>query len=145
MTGWGENPLSHERYVGQSILLVVFVLGSAYFVRKTAEKNRPTQRMMLWAVAFSAFVPPYRALTWLAEIPSQTALGLEMGIYGLLFAGFGVASDRRGVFIVLFCQLMTGAALYWPDYVYVFLAICNVGGLSWLGWVWKNQQLSGEL
>ena len=139
LTGWGENPLSPQRYLGQTVILIAFVLATVFAMRRRGFKNRANRQIFDLVISFVVLIPPYRLVTVLAEVPSQTALSIEQAIYGLMFGGVATLSGQRGLPAVALCSAAALLGVAYPDWVYLWLATSNCLALSWLAWVWRRQ------
>ncbi|TNE45022.1 MAG: hypothetical protein EP343_27505 [Deltaproteobacteria bacterium] len=117
------------------ILILATLFGHRSLLRN--EANRRIMKLLgLLVIVF--FIQRVAVLT--LEIPFPKTVILEFVIFFLFIGVLAIFYDRMlfhaaGLYVLSFCS-----AIFWPDYVFVFMSIAHFFGMTTLAWLWSSDQ-----
>lgn len=136
--GW--TVITPTSMVVHGVTVLLFIVGIVGLLRRELLQNQANRRIVRLLVVFAVWVPLFRIALTQTSIGLEQGLALEDTVYGLIFAGITIMSDRLAVLGVA-VYLAAGLLATWaPSRVYELTAAANFLAIGWLAIMWNRQR-----
>ena len=133
---WGHVRFLYSNFGFATLLGIVVFLGRTTLLRSKANR----QLISLLGILILVFISHRLTVMWL-EIPFRKTIILEFVIFFHFMGALAVFFDRRLLISALIYVMALFASAFWPDYIFVFMAVAHTSGMGVITWAWTPQAL----
>ncbi len=130
----------HTDFIAMNLIFAVVLAISTYLGRKSLLRNKANRQVIQLLSLLVIVLLVQRIVVLSLELPFRQTAVLEFVLFFKFIGLFGIFYDRRMFYPASLYLLALSSALFWPAYLFLYMATAHFFGMITLGWLWSSDE-----